>query len=497
MIRIPNIDQIRAWDKMTISKQNISSLDLMERAAKAFVSIFVGEYKPCRVVAVCGKGNNGADGLAIIRLLRDRQFICSVFVAEGGGKVAEDFQSNYNRLPQDISVRQISHSDELEFTDCDIVIDAVFGSGLSRKPEGLFSDVIGKMNACHKKIVSVDIPSGLLADSFTTWPVVHAAHTITFQTPKLSFLMPSVTSITGKVDLADILLDQEYGQNIQSDYYLIQQEDIHEMIPPRHQNAHKGNFGHALILSGSYGMMGAAVLSSRAALRTGAGKVSTATPGCGTNILQSAVPEAMVLPDSSEKYLSLLPDLKKFNAIAIGPGIGVASETSKVLIKLLELATVPVVIDADALNLLSMNSGLLSLLSTNHILTPHPGEFRRLAGDWKDDFERLELLRRFSKKTGSVIILKGVYSSVAFPNGEVFFNPTGNPFMATAGSGDVLTGVMVSLLAQGFNIRQAALAGVFFHGLAGDLASEKIRPIIAGDIIDALPKAWEHIFWSH
>lgn len=494
MIRIPNIEQIREWDRITISRQGISSLDLMERAANAFVSVFIKNYKICNVTAVCGKGNNGADGLAILRLLRDRGFECTALLIGSSEKESEDFRLNLQRLPKEIAAKQITHAGDIDFSYTDIVIDGVFGSGLSRKPEGLFAEVIQKINSSGKIIISIDIPSGLLADTSTSWPVVQAHHTITFQTHKLSFLMPSAAPVTGKVDVADILLDSDYGRGIQSDYFLLQQEDIRKMIPVRLRHAHKGNFGHALIMAGSYGMMGAAVLTTHAALRTGAGKVTAAIPSGGTVILQSSVPEAMVIPDHSEKDLTVLPDLKNFNAVAIGPGIGTSMETSNVLSRLLEAAFIPVVIDADALNLLSMNTGLISLLSSNHILTPHPGEFRRLAGEWKDDFDRLELLKKFAKKTGSVIILKGTFTSIAFPSGQVYFNPTGNPYMATAGSGDVLTGVIVSLLAQGIDIRQAAMAGVYLHGFAGDIAAGKGHPILAGDIINALPAAWDHTF---
>lgn len=494
MIRIPNIVQIREWDKVTILKQGISSIDLMERAANVFVSIFIRTYKKCKITAVCGKGNNGADGLAILRLLQDHGFHCTALLIGQSEKESEDFRLNEQRLPKEVVKKQITQSGDIDLSNADIVIDAIFGSGLSRRPEGLFAEAIQKINTCGKKIISIDIPSGLLADSVTSWPVVQAHHTITFQVYKLSFLMPSVAAVTGKVDVADILLDSDYGLGIQSGNFLLQQEDIRKIIPSRPRHAHKGIFGHALVMAGSQGMMGAAVLSSIAALRTGAGKVTAAIPAGGVGILQSSVPEAMVMPDPSEKELTVLPDLKKFNAVAIGPGSGTSKETSKLLIRLLETSSVPVVIDADALNLLSMNSGLLPLLSSSHILTPHPGEFRRLAGEWKDDFDRLVLLKNFSRKTGTVIVLKGVFTSIAFPSGEVYFNPTGNPYMATAGSGDVLAGVIVSLLAQGIGVHQATLAGVYLHGLAGDIAAGKGHPILAGDIINALPAAWDRIF---
>ena len=494
MIKIPNVEQIREWDRITIFKQGISSLELMERAAQAFVRIFIRDYKPCKIIAICGKGNNGADALAALRLLFEKGYTCQAIIIGENGKHTDEFQINRQRLPSEIPIRYAENFHDLNFSETDIILDAIFGSGLSRKPEGIYTQAIEAINQSRKKIISIDVPSGLLADDFTDWPVVHADQTITFQTPKISFLLPSGTECTGRVDVADIGLDEEFGKNFSSNYYLIEKKDVFGMIPSRPQASHKGVYGHTLIMAGSFGMMGAAVLAARSALRTGAGKVTAAIPSCGIEIFQSAVPEAMVLADSSEKNLSQLPDLKKFDAVGIGPGIGMSRETKTVLSRLLEHCNLPLVIDADALNILSESSALTTLLNSRHILTPHPGEFRRMAGEWRNDFDRLAKLKNYSSQTGAIVMLKGIFSSVALPDGKVYFNPTGNPYMATAGSGDVLTGMIASLLAQGLEPKVATLAGVYLHGLAGDIASGKRHPIIAGDIISAIPEAWFQAF---
>lgn len=493
MLKIPNISQIREWDQVTIARQGISSLDLMERAARVFTDIFI-EFNPlCKVVAVCGKGNNGGDGLAILRLLSEQGYSCSGIILEGGEKESPDFKTNLLRGQSIFTIIRLNESSALNLGDADVIIDAIFGSGLSRRPDGIFAEVIEKLNHSGKKIVSVDIPSGLIADGPSPGEVVQASETITFQAPKLGFFMPEGINATGILRVAAISLDKEYEHSLESFNFFIEKRDLTGWIKPRLLNSHKGNYGHALIMAGSYGMMGAAVLSVKAAMRAGSGKVTASVPSCGYEIMQISVPEAMVCADKNSTHLSALPDLDKFNVIAFGPGTGTTAEVHQLLAKLLTSSTVPLVIDADGLNMLAVHTEMLHLLSRRVILTPHPGEFARLVGVWKNDFERYELQRKFSKKTGAVVILKGARTSIALPSGEVYFNPTGNPYMATAGSGDVLTGIITALLAQGFEPAGAACTGVYLHGLAGDLVSQKAIPIVAGDLISGIPNAWKHI----
>lgn len=494
MLKIPNIEQIRSWDAATISRKGISSFDLMERAAAAFVEVFVQHNPVGPVLAVCGKGNNGGDGLAVLRKLQERGYSCAALIIDGDSKASIDFKKNLEHAEGRFPFRLVSTSDQINFSTAPVIIDALFGSGLSRRPEGLFADGIQAINQSGKKIVAIDIPSGLLADQPTEWPVVQADETITFQTPKLAFLMPFGITHIGKLFVADISLDTDFYKEYSSSHLLIQEDDVRNWILPRKVNAHKGDFGHALIMAGSYGMMGAAVLASRAALQSGAGKVTAAVPACGYEIMQASVPEVMTLTDSSRTSLSVVPDLEKYQAIGIGPGIGMSSETVKCLMSLIERSSIPMVFDADALNIIAAHSSLLLALPANCILTPHPGEFRRLVGDWKDDFERLRLLHQFSKRTKAVVVLKGACTSIAVPSGEVYFNTTGTPFMATAGSGDVLTGMIVSFLAQGLDPVKATVAAVYLHGLAGEEASAGQHPILAGDIISSIPKAWIRLF---
>ena len=490
MIKIPNRSQIKEWDSITISKNGIKSVDLMERAANAFVSWFTSEFPVCDVVAFCGRGNNGGDGLAILRLLHQKGYSCSAVVVGKDEKETPDFRINLESGRSLFSVKEISSFEGFSLSNPSIIIDALFGTGLTRQPEDTFAGAIDVINSSGKKIVSVDIPSGLLTDSVTTWPVVQANHTVTFQAPKLSFLLPAGLNYTGKLEILDIGLDADFEKSIDTNYFISGADDFGTVFSPRVVNAHKGNFGHGLIMAGSHGMMGAAILSVRSALKSGAGKVTAAVPGCGYGIMQTAVPEALVHADSADRIITELPDLNPYTAIAFGPGSGTARDTEKCLIRLLEEAVVPVVIDADGLNMIASNSAYKQLLNSQTILTPHPGEFRRLAGPWKDDFDRLKVLKEFSAETRAVIVLKGARTSVAFPDGQVFFNSTGNPFMATAGSGDVLTGIILSFLSQGNSIKTSVLAGVFLHGKAGEIASGGVHPIMAGDITDAIPAAW-------
>ncbi|MFZ9980665.1 MAG: NAD(P)H-hydrate dehydratase [Cyclobacteriaceae bacterium] len=494
MIKIPNRLQIQEWDKVTITRCSINSVELMERAAVAFVSWFAKYFPVCNVMAFCGRGNNGGDGLAVLRLLHQKGYAVSAIIIGKHEKETMDFRLNLERAKSLFPVKELSSFEGLDFSNQEIIIDALFGTGLNRKPEALFAKIIEVINSSGKKIVSVDIPSGLLTDSETPWPVVHAHHTVTFQVPKLSFLMPAGLNRTGNVETIDIGLDPDFENALDTSYFISGAEDFRTVFSPRQVNAHKGHFGHALVMAGSYGMIGAATLSVKAALKTGAGKITAAVPACGYGIMQTAVPEAMVHTDSADKILRELPDLNPYTAVAFGPGTGTARDTEKCLIRLLEKSVVPLVIDADGLNMIASDSAYRQLLSGKTILTPHPGEFRRLAGPWKDDFDRLRILKQFAAQTKSVVVLKGARTCIAFPDGQVFFNPTGHPFMATAGSGDVLTGIIVSLLAQGFDIRTSVLAGVFLHGKAGEIASGGTHPIIAGEIIAAIPVAWEKFY---
>lgn len=497
MLKILSAEQIRQADAYTINHEPITSVVLMERASTAFVNWFLKHADVShRIAIVCGTGNNGGDGLVIARLLTEYNYAVSVFVIHGSAPTSADFTVNSQRLNTSTKKYDIKDAeDTLSLDDYDIVMDAIFGTGLSRPVEGIYQYVIEKVNSVKAMRIAVDVPSGLLADKPSIGAIVKADFTITFQLPKLAFLLPENFKYVGEWKAVRIGLDKQFIERASTSYFLLEKKDVKVFLRPRHKFDHKGVYGKGLLIAGSYGKMGAAVLSARAAMRSGLGLLTTHVPVCGYEILQTAVPESMVSVDAAANYFSVAPSLKEYNAIGIGPGLGQHEESKIALQELLKQTNVPLVLDADALNILAANKEMLSQLPSDSILTPHPGEFQRLVGTWKNDFERLTLQQEFAMKTQCIIVLKGAYTSIAVPSREVYFNPTGNPGMATAGSGDVLTGILTGLLAQGFLPKNAALLGVYLHGLAGDLAvhSGSQQGLIASDIIDFLPAAYREL----
>ncbi len=496
MLKILNSEQIRKHDQFTIREEPISSIDLMERASRAFVSWFLERYDATQKVGIiCGTGNNGGDGIAIARLLHEWNYPVKVWIVRGGVKESPDFTANLKRLEK-ISVEEITTiADSNLFSDRTILIDAIFGSGLSRPVEGIYSTVIDFLNKSKAIKLAVDIPSGLLADQHSVGMIFQAHHTISFQHPKLAFIMPENQAYVGEWHLVDIGLNKKFLKEVESSYSLTTLKSAKRILKPRSRFDHKGNYGHALLIAGSTGKMGASILSAKAAMRAGLGLLTVHVPQSGYSIIQTAVPEAMATIDQSADYFSGREVEDFYDTIGIGPGLGQATESVKGLEEILQKFKKPYVIDADALNILSANPALQKLIPAGSILTPHPGEFERLAGSWRNDFDRLEKLKELANRIQSVVILKGAYSTIATPDKKVFFNSTGNPGMATGGSGDVLTGILTSLLAQGYQSEQAAILGVFLHGLAGDLAAREKgqNSLIAGDIIDYVPNAFKKI----
>jgi NAD(P)H-hydrate epimerase len=377
------------------------------------------------------------------------------------------------------------------FSDRTILIDAIFGVGLSRPVEGIYEEVIDCLNTLRAIKIAVDIPSGLFADQHAAGVVFQAHHTVSFQLPKLAFMMPENYLFTGEWHLTDIGLSKKGLSEIQTHHYFTTLKSVKKLLKQRAKFDHKGKFGHALLIAGATGKMGACVLSARACLRSGVGLLTTQVPKSGYSILQTAVPEAMVLIDSSDDHFSELKMEDQFQTIGVGPGLGQHADTKVVLEKLMGKFRKPMVLDADALNLISAHADMQQLIPPGSILTPHPKEFERLAGGSSNDFDKLIKLQRFSRKINAVVVLKGANTAIACPSGDVFFNSTGNPGMATAGSGDVLTGILTGLLAQGYIAEDCAILGVFIHGLAGDLAVREkgVTSLIAGDLIDFLPAA--------
>lgn len=496
-MKILNVNQIRALDAYTIENEPVSSLDLMERASKAFVRWFCEQFVNTRPVAIfCGKGNNGGDGLAIARILSTHSYSVQVYIVEYTNRESADFQSNLSRLKEHLQPVSITKTDPFPtLLPNSICIDALLGSGLSRPAEGHLANVINALNELPNKLVSVDIASGLYTDKANQEgdPIIEPNYTVTFHLPKLAFMMPQNAKFVGSWHLVDIGLSEDFISSVETPYYYTDKPAAEKLIKSRDKFSHKGTFGHALIMAGSYGKMGAAVLSGKACLRSGVGLLTMHIPSCGYDIIQISLPEAMAITDADPKHLAEVTDLDSYSAIGIGPGVGKEPATVHAIEKLLnelnpDETKAKLVIDADALNILSENRHLLEKLPANTVLTPHPKEFQRLAGDSSDEFERLQIGINFAKKHEVIICLKGANTAVILPNGEVHFNSTGNPGMATGGTGDVLTGIVTSLLAQKYRPQEAAILAVYQHGLAGDRAAEKkgYSALIASDVVEGL-----------
>lgn len=497
MIKILSASQIRELDAFTIANEPVQSIELMERACRAFVQWFAGISDATRKTGiVCGTGNNGGDGLGIARLLNDWGYPVKVWIVRGPVPESEDFRKNLDRIKGKIEIFEITtEADRGLFTGMDVIVDAIFGSGLSRPVEGIYAQAIRCINQTQAMKVAVDIPSGLMADRHTEGDTVRADYTVSFQLPKLSFFLPQSYAFTGEWVVVDIGLSRKFIRDLGASYYYMVRKGAGRLVKKRSKFDHKGTFGHALLISGSYGKMGACVLASRALLRSGAGLLTVHAPGCGYTIMQTAVPEAMFSADENETVFSSVTDVEKYTTIGIGPGLGQHPLTVSGIRRLLEGFQKPMVIDADALNILSANPALLHSIPAGSILTPHPKEFERLAGGWSNDFERLEKQQEMAAKMKCVVVVKGAHTAVALPSGDVYFNSTGNPGMATGGTGDVLTGILTGLLAQSYGPEDAARLGVFLHGLAGDLAKiEKgEESLIPSDLNDFLPQAFRKI----
>ena len=505
VMKILPVEKIREADAFTIADEPVDSIDLMERAATKCYKWLKKRVDPERPVKIfCGLGNNGGDGLAIARLMNQYHKNVSVFVIRYTDRGSEDFQVNLQRLKEisRIKIIDLKENDRLpDIGNDDVVIDALFGSGLNKPARDFPARVIRHLNNSQSMIVAIDIPSGLFCDEpvdLKSGAVVMADYTLTFQMPKLAFLFPANDRFVGEWIILDIGLSKEFIGEVDTKNYLLTGEIAASLIRPRTKFSHKGHYGHALLIAGGYGRMGAAVLASEACLRSGAGLLHAHVPSKSVNVVQIAVPEAMVTIDPDEEVFSTLPDLAPFTAVGIGPGIGFDEKTKKGLKMLIQNSSVPLVLDADAITILSENKTWISFIPKNSIFTPHPKEFEKLVGKSTDDFHRNRLQREFCIKNGVYLVLKGAHTCICSPDGVCYFNTTGNPGMATGGSGDVLTGLILGLLAQKYHPRDACLLGVYIHGLAGDLAAEKqnMEALIAGDIIRNIGKAFKICLFS-
>lgn len=500
-MKILTAQQLREADLYTIQHEPIASIDLMERAALKCTDWITNNYTNEEVFSIfCGIGNNGGDGLAIARQLKLKGYNVEVFVVLFSEKYSADFKSNINRLEK-VSISAEFIQDENSFPSINpknIIVDAIFGTGLNQPVKGFVGKIIDLINNLNQEVISIDLPSGLFASSNTQndGSIIKANHTLTFQAPKLSFMFRSSAFYVGEWEVLDIGLSEEFVESLKVTTICLSENRVKSLIKKRSKFDHKGTYGHGLIIAGSFGKVGAAVLATKAMLRSGVGLSTVMVPDCGYSILQTSCPEAMCLTHGI-RYISgkINDDLKQFNAIGIGPGLDQHSNTIEFLTEFLQSYNKPLVIDADALNILAQRKDLWHFVPEFSILTPHPKEFDRLFDSSSSDEERLDKLKYFSTSNNWIILLKGAHSAIALPDGTLYFNSTGNPGMATGGSGDVLTGLITGLLAQGYTSIDAAIIGTYIHGLAGDLASEMYSEIgmNASDIINQLPEAFQHV----
>lgn len=517
-MKLLSIEKVREWDKYTIATEPVSSTGLMERAGKACTDYLLLHYdREHRFLIFCGLGNNGGDGLVIARLLAGYGYRVEVVILRYSERTSEDFQQNLQKLLQagTVPVTELESAATLAGPEGPddpegpegfsgggegnarktVIIDAILGSGTNKPLQGLLADVVGHINNKASEVVSIDVPAGLPGDiaqwrSNAPGPIVKADTTLTFQVPKTSFLFPGPGEYCGRFVVLDIGLHRDFLRDSLSDMEYVDGAFVNTLLRPRQKFDHKGKFGHALLIAGSKGKNGAAILAARACLRSGVGLLTVGVPQHAYPILQTAVPEAMVLPDNSDDYpvFSFVPG--KYTAVGVGAGIGTEAKTLAGYKRFLQELRKPLVIDADGINLLA---GLLQTEPDFHIpegavLTPHVKEFGRLTGAAGDSYERFGQLKEFAQTRGVYVILKGAHSCLACPDGRTYFNATGNPALAKGGSGDVLTGMITALLAQGYPPRDAAILGMYFHGKAADdlLRKRAATAVIASDLIDEI-----------
>tara|TARA_R110000850_G_scaffold277086_1_gene422375 strand:- start:107832 stop:109379 length:1548 start_codon:yes stop_codon:yes gene_type:complete len=501
-MKIFTAKQMYEADKATEAKEGITSIDLMERAASQVYAWIDRRLQKSDVPIhiFCGIGNNGGDGMALGRMLIENGYNTHCYVVNYSDKRSKCFLINYDRYKNTTKewpkLLKGEH-DFPELTNEGIIVDAIFGIGINRPLDGWVKKLVQHINAAGAFTLSIDVPSGLFPDAPTPDfdAVIKANLTLTFQAPKLAFFLPETAGFSQSLEVLDIGLDREHLQKTSTNAKLILKNDAMAMYLPRQKFGHKGTYGDALIAGGSYGKMGAVTLATKACLRAGAGKVTALIPKCGYEILQTAVPEAMVIVDKEDNQLTHFSVALETTVIGMGIGLGTAEETLTGFEMFLSDQKAPMVLDADALNLLSQNKKLLKLIPEKSVLTPHPGELKGLIGTWSDDFEKLSKTKALSKKTDSIIVIKGANTITVYQD-NLYINTTGNPGMGTAGTGDVLTGIITGLMAQGYDGLVAAVFGVYLHGSAGDLAVQHTgyNSLIAGDLIDYLGDAFITLF---
>ncbi|MCK5821062.1 MAG: NAD(P)H-hydrate dehydratase [Bacteroidales bacterium] len=501
-MKILNTDQVRKADAYTIQNEPIRSLDLMERAAIQLFHEFTRLYpNPRKVVVYAGPGNNGGDGIALSRMLAENNYPVDLNILDLGNGLSSDAEDNVRRLPEVawLKTYMIKDDEEMYFPDAEyIIVDALFGSGLTRPLSGVPARLVHHINNCSNDLLAIDIPSGLFGDDNTNNPmtaVIRANNTLSLHCPKLAFMMPENEEFVGDWKVLPIGLDDDYNNSLHGLGYVIDLNHVRKILIKRNKFDHKGHFGHALLLAGTAGKLGAAALAAKASLRSGLGLLTCHVPEIALPILQSIVPEAMLSLDADINECSVLPDLTPYSAVGVGPGIGIRQKQVDLLTTLLGKGNEPMVLDADALNILAANPDLIAKLPPKTVLTPHLGEYKRLFGEDDSHFSRLQRLKKICHKHNLIVVLKGAHTAVVMPNQDIWFNNNGNPGMATAGSGDVLTGIVLSLLAQKYPPEEAAILAVYLHGAAGDIAAQSIgeESLLASDIVEKIGQAFIEI----
>lgn len=484
--------QMQHWDEYTIKHQQISSLDLMERASRTCTNWIINHPLAVKSIKIfCGKGNNGGDGLAIARQLLTAGASAKVFIAAFGAAGTPDFQQNLARLKLlTTDIHYLESAEQFpQINEEDVIIDALFGFGLNRPLTGLYQQLAGHINKNAKQVIAIDVPSGLFTDEPSKGnTIIKATYTLTFQSLKLCFVAAENAAYFGEVQVLPIGLEKEYEDDETATYEMISEEMITALYQPRKAFSHKGTYGHALLLAGNKGKMGAAVMCAKACLRSGVGLLTCAIPEEEFVVLQTTIAEAMVT-DRNE-----VQELSKYDTIGIGPGLGTTDDIAAMVENIIQQFRKPMLLDADALNNIARHKEWLSLLPQYTIITPHPKEFDRLFGESSTDFERMQKAVDAAVRYHMIIILKGHYTLIT-SEGKGWFNTTGNAGMATGGSGDTLSGIITALLAQHYPPLHAALMGVYLHGLSADLCldTQSYESLLPTDMIEKLGKAFIQI----
>lgn len=498
-MKIFNTAELRNIDRYTIENEGITSMELIERVAEAVTTEITLRWRASKpVVVFAGPGNNGADGLSVARLLAEQGYKVHIYLFNiGGSKLTVECAACRDMLAGVDGVTMTEVIDTFMMPDLHrnyLIIDALFGSGLREPLKGGFSYLVQRINEANATVVSIDIPSGLAGDwnpGLISRDVVHATLTLAVQHPRLAFFIEDNAELVGEWRILDIGLSESAAANTPSNFFLVEEGDVRRVMRHRKTFASKRDYGEAIIYAGSYGMMGAAVLSAKGALRSGVGKLTVEAPRCGYPVLQTSVPEALYSHNGGEKVIEMIRPIKEYNAVAIGPGIGVHDVTVNALAQYLESTKRPVILDADALNCVARRPAMLDMIPVLSIITPHAGEFDRLFGQHQSAEARLKKAIEKARLYNIIIVLKGHYTAIVRPDGKIYFNSSGCPAMATPGAGDVLTGIVASMIAQGYKPEIATLISVFIHGYAGEIAAGEHGEygVTAGDIASNVGKA--------